>query len=117
MGMLGDTQQATSHLPDETGSCGVMQCLHTNSLMTAQMASNIRMELHHRLVQLPLQPHVLYILIFVFDQGANTVGNLQQCTSLNCSSHTIKSRMMMMMGGEPPHTHFGILKKNMEFQF
>jgi len=57
----------------KTGSCGVMQCLHTNSLMTVQTASNIRMELQCRLVQLPLQPHVLYILIFVFDQGAKKV--------------------------------------------
>jgi hypothetical protein len=80
----------------KTGSCGVMQCLQTNSLMTAKTASNIRMELHHRLVQLPLQPHVLYILIFEYAQGANTACNLQQCTSLNCSFHMINSRMMII---------------------
>jgi hypothetical protein len=80
--------------------------------MTAKTASNIKMELHHRLVQLPLQLHVLYILIFVFAQGANTVCNLQQCTSLNCSSHVISSGMMIIK----KYT-LATLKKNLEFQF
>jgi hypothetical protein len=95
----------------KTGSCGAMQCLHTNYLMTAKTASNIRMKLHHRLVQLPLQLHVLHILIFVSNQGANTVCTLQQCTRMNCSSHMINSRMMIKK------IHIIDIEENLEFKF
>jgi len=99
MTMLTDTQHThttvTSHLPYENWT------LWSNAMFTHKFSndskdwSNIRMELYYRLVQLLLQLHVLYIPIFVFDQAANTVCNLQQCTSLNCSSHMINSRMMI----------------------
>jgi hypothetical protein len=49
------------------------------------------MELSRRLVKLGLQSDILSKLIFVTDQGANTVCALQLCIRLNCSSHMINT--------------------------